>query len=798
MNDTAWFLVTRVAACGSSLPRPPEGFSTSPYTNTSTASSHHQAIINSMSSLTGMFSSSSATPATRALPTSPTAEMPIPCTPLQLEMLRVLEMKALISKLCQKLPDLSSAQSEKAHIRMVELLYNMDNGAIRAIMAGTVAYDTFNGHAAWPKTPTRKHGGKYGVLVIGLSRPGGRGEFLNIKETEALVHGLKRYIEGVRLRNTFCTAPAYFHPLEALGDRLDWVHTVDTLIGSATANGVVPSSPFIQTESEILSIEQVISMFKKRCNRAVDLDDEVHQIQSPLYVTCSDQLQLHMHDRPSPASRAQFLEHKPLGIVMGVLEALNIPIELSIQVALYPISIWACISRAHRYQLEQLFPAEQLISALACSLVDQHGLNTFKIEPPVSSPVPIDLEALEHTPATHEAALQHTIALIREHCGARRRESDDLNALGVVAHTVKDLHLYLSDDGPREEHRQRLATDEEELKLHQQLLQGNGGDNKLLLETLAIFHQSILVVPRSTPQAASVSPRRTLVPRVRTYVAAADPPQLPRTALQLKIPSGSRSNPAQDHPQIQQLPHGAPCMPCRSHSQMASKSEDSTVFLLACLTTSFAPAFGPGHASASLCATCRMTTPWRRLSLENDSAWQNDANKLFTTEREHFGRLPRSSWIPAAEKVAQGLYLDHRDNLKDQCCHAALLDIDGKRRVGAPEWKKMPRFPRCICNNNGLVQVHLGQHNIPVSRQAFGHDKTRQQLEQLVFVFASLLLGSSPGTLITELFQSLPLLFQLASLFLDLPPAVFKLRLLLSGLSTLLSAVLSQAFPSPP
>ncbi|KAF5005957.1 hypothetical protein FDECE_7625 [Fusarium decemcellulare] len=386
----------------------------------------------------------------------------------------------------------------------------MDNSAIRAIMAGTVAYDTFNGHAAWPATPTKQHNGKYGVLVIGLSRQGGQGEFLNIKETEALVDGLKRYIKGVRLRKALHTTPGRFHPLVALSESLDWVRTVDDLIGSATANGVVPSSPFIQTESEILSIEQVISMFKKRFNREVDLDDEVHQIQSPLYVTCSDQLQLHRHDRPSLASRAQLLEHKPLGIVIRVLEALNIPTELSIQVALYPISIWACVSRAHRYQLEQLFPAEQLISALACSLVDQHGLNTFKIEPPVSSPVPIDLEALEHTPATHEAALQHTIALIREHCGTmarayaemmsclvyrlRRWESDYSNALGVVAQTAKNVHLYLSDDGPREEDRQRLATDEEELKLHQQLLQGTGGDNKLLLETLAILSEVVSIM----------------------------------------------------------------------------------------------------------------------------------------------------------------------------------------------------------------------------------------------------------------------------------------------------------------
>ncbi|KAF4467771.1 hypothetical protein FALBO_5366 [Fusarium albosuccineum] len=383
----------------------------------------------------------------------------------------------------------------------------MDNGAIRAIMAGTVAYDTFNGHAVWPEIPPRRNSGKIGVLIIGLSRQGGQGEFLNIKETEALVDGLERYIKGVRLLNTLCTAAALFPPLEALSELLDWVRTVDNLSGSETAKSVIPPSPFIQTKSDMLSIEQVISMFKSRCKRALDPNNEVHQIQSPLYVTCSAQLDDSSY--PIRASRGQFLEHKPLGLIITVLEALNIPVELSIQIALFPILSGVRL-QIKGHELEQLFPAEQLISALAYSLVDQRGLNTFKIESPVSSPVPTDLEALEHTPATHETALKHTIALIREHCGTMvlnyaqvmsdldyrlcKTLSVDSEAVGVAAQTAKDLYLYLSDDGPREEDRQRLATDEEELKLHQQLLQGDGGDNKLLLETLAILSEVVSIV----------------------------------------------------------------------------------------------------------------------------------------------------------------------------------------------------------------------------------------------------------------------------------------------------------------
>ncbi|KAI8656144.1 hypothetical protein NCS55_01269100 [Fusarium keratoplasticum] len=67
----------------------------------------------------------------------------------------------------------------------------MDKTAIRAVVAGTVAYDTLRGQATWFEMPSEVEGKVPGVYVIGMSREGQQGQFLNMSETQRLIDGLE-------------------------------------------------------------------------------------------------------------------------------------------------------------------------------------------------------------------------------------------------------------------------------------------------------------------------------------------------------------------------------------------------------------------------------------------------------------------------------------------------------------------------------------------------------------------------------------------------------------------------------
>ncbi|RSL55686.1 hypothetical protein CEP54_009256 [Fusarium duplospermum] len=246
---------------------------------------------------------------------------------------------------------------------MVHLLHSMYKAAMRAIVAGTVVYDGFKDRAAWLKTSSEVEGKIPGVSVMGMSREGQQGQFLNINETQRLFDGLERYVKGGRIclqnRNA-AVAPAMSNIERAA---VSWIHTVDPFVGSAAPPGAQPLPRFIQSDSKILSIEGVIEGFKLRCNRTLDPSGKVRQIQSPLCMGCSTDLRARTSACKRTVRRGLVNLNKPLYLVANTLEALKLPVDLSMHVALR-----IC-------EADQLPLAEQLIITIALSLVHQCGFN---------------------------------------------------------------------------------------------------------------------------------------------------------------------------------------------------------------------------------------------------------------------------------------------------------------------------------------------------------------------------------------------------------------------------------------
>ncbi|KAF4943824.1 hypothetical protein FSARC_14822 [Fusarium sarcochroum] len=300
---------------------------------------------------------------------APSDRMPMPGGTLQVEMLEALAKPKSIYEFCSQLPYLSDALKKdpvlqtKKFPRMVLLLHSIDRTALHAIVAGTVAYSAFTGMSTWLKTPDEMEGKVPGVYVIGLARLGELGRFLNILETLKLIDGLERYIKGARL----CKTRQSFGSMNSAETELvKWVGEVDLFGGSAIVSGTIPSPQCIQSDAEFPKIEAVIDMFKRCCNWNLDPTGKVRQIQSPLYVGCSKDLRTRTSAYKRTARGGLANVNKPLCLVVNTLEALKLPVDLSVQIA---VRTWDGIP---------LPVAERLVTTVACSFVYQHGFNAIE------------------------------------------------------------------------------------------------------------------------------------------------------------------------------------------------------------------------------------------------------------------------------------------------------------------------------------------------------------------------------------------------------------------------------------
>ncbi|KAL6354996.1 hypothetical protein LRP88_12354 [Fusarium phalaenopsidis] len=158
-------------------------------------------------------------------------------------------------------------------------------------------------------------------------------------------------------------------------------------------------------------------MFKRRCNRTLDPSGKARQIQSPLYVGCSTDLRSRTSAYKRSARRSLASVNKPLCLVVNSLEALNLSVDLGVQIAL---RIW---------ELDHLPLAEQLVPITACSLVHQCDFNATEAGGTGLSTV------------SSLATLRQTTELIMAHSDTMDQNLKATMAdLGQGAKFVDDLH----------------------------------------------------------------------------------------------------------------------------------------------------------------------------------------------------------------------------------------------------------------------------------------------------------------------------------------------------------------------
>lgn len=313
---------------------------------------------------------------------TPTAEMPMPGGIYQTRLLGALGDHESLYELSLELPNLAKSldsnpamKAQKFSVsrtvkalksdgqngwQMVQLLHSMDRSTIRAIISGTVAYDSHRKEAKWFQTPSSAEEKVPGVYVIGLSREGEGGKFLNIREIQSLVKGIEDYIEGYNVIKQYQTRAqgTSVSLSQSQQSLVEWVKRVDE--GPVASKAMPTAAQFIRQDSEVPSVRALASGLLKRCAVTLDPTERVRQVQSPLYVGCS----VDLRSRMSKYNRPRLIDmNKPMALTVNIMEALERPLKLSVNVAL---RIW---------DLGQLPLAEQLIATLAGSLVYQYGFN---------------------------------------------------------------------------------------------------------------------------------------------------------------------------------------------------------------------------------------------------------------------------------------------------------------------------------------------------------------------------------------------------------------------------------------
>ncbi|CAJ0552183.1 Ff.00g061620.m01.CDS01 [Fusarium sp. VM40] len=310
-----------------------------------------------------------------------TAEMPMPGGETQLRLLRVMDNNNPIYQICQELPLLAKElrkekdaaistsrmceDLEKDNLHgwpMVVLLLSMSQSAIKSIIGGTVAFDA-NKSDCWYDQPSSGIKGA-GIYVIGLARKNSGGKFLNGAELRDLINGLEQYIRGAKVINSSSNVGLSAQQLE---DK-KWTMKVDGIYRQAGDPTDGSVAQFIKKNGE-KSIQELVTSFKRRVTN-LDTTNTVRQIQSPLYVGCS----IDLNTRVNNYYRNLRDTNKPLCLTVSVLEALNLKMDIIIKIAL------------RTWKDEQLPLAERLVTTLARSLVHQTGFNATQAGANSTSP----------------------------------------------------------------------------------------------------------------------------------------------------------------------------------------------------------------------------------------------------------------------------------------------------------------------------------------------------------------------------------------------------------------------------
>lgn len=214
---------------------------------------------------------------------------------------------------------------------------------IKSILAGTVAYDSHAKPALdwYPLTGP-------GIYVVGLKVNGRNGKFLSRNEISQLRALLERYCQG------YLAIQAQSPPNHP---DIGFVKAVDRQLYAPKPSG---KTLFIDNEEELRRIRCLAVSLGRRCDDQLDPGGSVQQIQSPLYVGCSNVLEKRTK---SYTNRTIGQMNKSLGITLSLLEMMGLPSTASCRCA---TPIW---DESHMKK------GERLVTTLASSYVCQDGFN---------------------------------------------------------------------------------------------------------------------------------------------------------------------------------------------------------------------------------------------------------------------------------------------------------------------------------------------------------------------------------------------------------------------------------------
>lgn len=227
---------------------------------------------------------------------------------------------------------------------------------LRALILGTVAHDAFHRRLKTYPPPLAAHEpNAQGIYVIGLRRQSAQGEFLDGNELAKLINGLQRYIQGAEV---LAARPNPASRTSSDNRLVQWTAEVDASHAQINAPASPSQTRFIKSPGDAMTFRELVKSLQKRLPQA---SSTARQIQSPLYVGCSQNLARRMADYD--VSRRFATVNKPLAITVCVLKALGLPVLLELHVAL------------RTWKVSQLPVAEQLVMSLAGCLVYQTGFN---------------------------------------------------------------------------------------------------------------------------------------------------------------------------------------------------------------------------------------------------------------------------------------------------------------------------------------------------------------------------------------------------------------------------------------
>ncbi|KAI1468286.1 uncharacterized protein F4812DRAFT_361139 [Daldinia caldariorum] len=262
-----------------------------------------------------------------------------------------------LQQLGANLPGSSSAalkiRQDKTNKRaMCILLHSILKDLLRSVILGTVAFDMIS--------PTRKPAHYAadgpGAYVAAMAIDGRDGKWLNRDEIRDLIKTLNMYVKAYEAWKIHKGKPD-----NAEARDLDkFAREIDTQYGSRYAEQP-DEMRFVNHDDATAKTQFFMNSLIQRCDPSLPGPDQIYQIASPLYVGCSESMNVSITKyQPSTGLR---LVNKPWGLVCCALKYMG----------KHPTVVVTPVIRT--WQRTDLPLAEILVTMLGSSLVTQDGFN---------------------------------------------------------------------------------------------------------------------------------------------------------------------------------------------------------------------------------------------------------------------------------------------------------------------------------------------------------------------------------------------------------------------------------------